>query len=647
MARQAYHVYMGRRAQILLACVLALLTLTGARTRPVRMGEQPVRVAPADPFSFSNPGEIIVKHVSLHLDVDFGARTLEGSATLHVRNLTGTEELLLDTHGLTIHRVFLDDGTEASHDLLATNLILGTPLRVIVRPDTQWVRIEYETSPDASGLHWMTPVQAQQAAPYLYSQNETIAARSWIPVQDSPSVRMTWDATIRVPPGYLALMSAENPTATSPDGVYTFETGLPIPAYLQSLAVSELEFRAIDAKSGVYAVPHRIDAAHAELQIVPRMMAAADAICGPYRWGRYDVLIMPPSYHVGGMEHPRLTFANPSFVSGDGSLVKLIAHELAHSWSGNQVTTATWNDIWINEGLTVYLELRIMEAVFGSDYEEMLAENSLRAVEQYVEADPDHPDTRMHGDFSGRHPNEGFSRISYDKGGSFWRMLEAGVGRAAVDRFLKIYFSRHAFEWMDADALVDLIRDELLSGDTQLEQQLRIHEWVYETGLPSNRQVVDSVRFNRVDVERSRFAAGTRAGLLDTRDWSPHEYIYFFWYASGQSMNGRMGEVEDAWDLDDTTNLSLLSTWSHWVAGMGHLPSFPAMERYLGTVGAGGGLVGVYSLLDNNGNGPRARNIYRGLRPRYHPYAQAAIDRLLELQGARVTRSVVLPPFKY
>jgi aminopeptidase N len=638
---------MGRRAQIGLACVLALLFLTGARTRPVRSGELPARIAPSDPFSFANADEITVRHVSLDLEVDFDTSTIAGSATLHVRNLTGTDELFLDTNGLVIHRVVLDDGTQASHDLLTTDPILGTPLRIIVRPDTRWVRVEYETSPDAAGLHWMTPTQAQQEAPYLYSQNETIDARSWIPVQDSPSVRMTWDASVRVPPGYLALMSAENPTATSPDGAYTFEMDIPIPAYLQSLAVSELEFRAIDERSGVYAVPDRIDAAHAELQVVPEMMDEAEAICGPYRWGRYDVLIMPPSYHIGGMEHPRLTFATPSFVSGDGSLVKLIAHELAHSWSGDQVTTATWNDIWINEGLTVYLELRIMEAIFGSDYEAMLAENSLRAVEQYVQSDPDHPDTRMHGDLRGRHPNEGFSRISYDKGGAFWRMLESGVGRAAIDRFLKIYFARYTFEWMDADALVDLIRDELLSGNTQLEQQLRIHEWVYETGLPSNRQVVDSARFNRVDVERSRFAAGTRASLLDTRDWSPHEYVYFLQYASGQNMSGRMSELEGAWDLDDTTNLSLLSTWSHWVAGMGHLPSFPAMERYLGTVGAGGGLVGVYSLLKNNNNASRATTLYRAFRPRYHRYAQAALDGLLEFAEKRQSKPGMPMPFKY
>jgi len=614
----------------------------------VRIGERPVRVAPTDPYSFSNPDEIVVKHVSLDLTVDFEARIIEGSATLDLNNLTGGDTLILDTHGLSILRVELDDGTTPDHDFPEGDPIRGSALRILVRPDTRWIRIDYRTGPSAEALNWMTPEQAQLDVPYLYSQNETIGARSWIPVQDSPSVRMTWDATIHVPPGHLALMSADhNPQAKSVDGTYVFKSGIPIPAYLQSLAVSDLEFRAIDGRTGVYAAPQRIDAAHAELQVVPAMMEAAESICGPYQWGRYDVLIMPPSYHIGGMEHPRLTFATPSFISGDGSLVKLIAHELSHSWSGDQVTTATWNDPWINEGLTTYLEQRVMEAVFGAEYADMLRENSLRAVEQYVNGDPDNADTRMHADFRGRHPDVGFTRIPYDKGAAFWRTLESAVGRERLDTFLKTYFIRYAFDWMDADALVGFIEDQLLAGDSGLADDVRLDEWVFATGLPSNRAPVDSVRFRRVDAQRSRFTSGTAPASLDTNGWSPHEYIYFLQFTTPQSMSGRMDDLTAAWGLDTTQNLSLLATWSYWVSRTGYLPSFFAMERYVRTVTGGGGPVGVYARLKNNNNAPRATSLYRTYRPLYHPLTQAAIDQLLEFNGKREPMSGMEMPYKY
>ncbi len=292
-----------RRAPLVILALLAFLLLPGARLHPVRPGGGEIRVPPADVHSFSNASAVAVTHVTLDLSVDFDARQLAGSATLTLDNRTKTGTLVLDTRQLTVESVTLDDGSAASFELGSPDAILGSTLTISVRPDAKFLTIRYRTSPAASGLHWMTPAQAKEATPYLYSQNEAIDARSWIPVQDSPSARMAWDATIRVPPGYLALMSAENPTAKRADGIYTFRMRAPIPAYLQSLAVADLEFRAIDARSGIYAAPDRIDAAASELAVVPRMMEEAERIVGPYIWERSDVLFMPPSYHVGGMEH--------------------------------------------------------------------------------------------------------------------------------------------------------------------------------------------------------------------------------------------------------------------------------------------------------------------------------------------------------
>src|SRR6185436_14049891 len=139
----------------------------------------------------------------------------------------------------------------------------------------------------------------------------------------------------------------------------------PIPSYLIALAAGDLAFRSLGPRSGVYAEPSVVDAAAFEFADTEPMIHAVEELYGPYRWGRYDLLVLPPSFPFGGMENPRLTFATPTILSGDRSLVNLVAHELAHSWSGNLVTNATWNDFWLNEGFTVYFERRIMEEVSG------------------------------------------------------------------------------------------------------------------------------------------------------------------------------------------------------------------------------------------------------------------------------------------
>jgi aminopeptidase N len=493
------------------------------------------------------------------------------------------------------------------------------------------VQVDYTTSARADGLHWMTPAQAGQTTPYLYSQNEPIDARSWIPIHDSPQLRMTWEAVVRVPPQFMAVMSAAgNPREKSADGVYRFEMPLPVPAYLIGLAVADLEFREIDARSGVYAAPGVVDAAARELAVVPAMMAAAESIAGPYRWERYDIAIMPPSYHLGGMEHPRLNFVNPSFISGDGSLVSLIAHELAHSWSGDLVTTATWNDPWINEGLTVWLERRIMEEVYGREFEEMLAWNGNAALHFYLDsADVTTGDTRLHLDFHGRDPNLVFTSIAYEKGGAFVRMLETNAGREALDQFMKLYFSRYAFQWMDDEGFVGLVRSELVQGSSALEGAMQLDAWVYGAGLPSNAPVIVSERFLAVDRELARFRSGVPPSSLHAASWSPLEIAYFLRYANGATVAGRMSSLDTAFRLSSTQNMTLLLRWSFWVATFRHAPAWPAMERYLMTSGSPGGLLTVYGALLNAGERSRALEIYGRARPRYHPFVQASLDQLL------------------
>ena len=305
-----------------------------------------------DAHSFSQPWEVAVEHLDLDLDVDFENQVISGRASLQLDNRTGTDTLILDTRGLEIEAVSLDDGEETTFDLGAEEEGLGQPLTVLVRPDTEVVHVDYSTTAGADAVQWLSPEQTTGGEhPFLFTQSQAILARTWVPLQDTPGVRFTYDARVRVPAELLALMSAENPTAKNDTGTYRFSMPQAIPSYLMALAVGDLEFRSLGEQSGVYAEPGVVAAAAEEFAETPEMIDAAEELYGPYLWGRYDILVLPPAFPFGGMENPRLTFATPTILAGDRSLVALIAHELGHSWSGNLVTNANWDDFWLNEGI--------------------------------------------------------------------------------------------------------------------------------------------------------------------------------------------------------------------------------------------------------------------------------------------------------
>ena len=244
-------------------------------------------------------------------------------------------------------------------------------------------------------------------------------------------------------------MSASNPQIKNETGSYHFEMKQPIPSYLLALAVGDVEFKRVSNRAGIYAERTVLDSAVWEFADLEKMIHGAEELYGAYLWERYDVLVLPPSFPFGGMENPRLTFATPSILAGDRSLTSLIAHELAHSWSGNLVTNRTWNDFWLNEGFTVYFEHRIMEKLYGRDYAEMLALLSLQDLRETIQSLKDenlYADTKLKLDLAGRNPDDGVTDIAYNKGYFFLRLFEERYGRERFDSFLKHYFSSNAFK---------------------------------------------------------------------------------------------------------------------------------------------------------------------------------------------------------
>lgn len=586
-----------------------------------------------DPHSYSKPDEVVVRHLSLELDVDFERHVLGGVAVLDIENLVGSDRLILDTNGLEISEVAIDDGVETEWYIGERDEYLGRPLVVRVEPSTESVTVRYETSPGALAVQWLSPKQTLgKTSPFLFTQSQAIFARTWVPIQDTPSVRITYDATVRVPKGLMAVMSAENPTEASPDGVYTFRMPQAIPSYLLALAVGDLEFRPLGEQSGVYSEPLMIERAAWELADTPKMIDAAEELYGDYRWGRYDILVLPPSFPFGGMENPRLTFATPTIIAGDRSLVSLIAHELAHSWSGNLVTNATWNDFWLNEGFTDYFTSRIMEAVYGREYSEMLAVLSMQDLRQEIRLlGPESPDTRLKLDLEGRDPDEGMTDIAYLKGYFFLRLLEETYGREVFDQFLRDYFDSFAFRSMTTEGFVDYLERELIEKYPAKDAVVDVDRWVYEPGLPSDAPVPRSDAFRRVEREVDRFATGTHPSQLEVDGWSTHEWLHFLRKLPETLSEDQLRSLDEAFSFSRTGNSEILFEWLMNVIRNDYDPGYDALEKFLTEQGRRKFLVPLYRELAKTPKGKRiAMKIYASARPTYHSISVQSVDAELD-----------------
>jgi aminopeptidase N len=479
---------------------ILFLTVLGCSRQPET--KQVSTAMEQDPHSFSKPKEARVTHLSWKASVDVNTKIISATASWTIES-QASNTLTLDTKELAVEKVTLDNNESTDFKLTEPDSILGNGLLVTIKPNTRIVHITYKTSPHAEALQWLSPQQtADKKSPFLFTQSQAILARSWVPCQDSPSVRFTYDAEVTVPKELLALMSASNPKKKNNTGVYHFDMKQPIPSYLLALAVGDINFKSISARSGVYAEPSLVDTAAWEFADLEKMIAGAEELYGAYRWDQYDVIVLPPSFPFGGMENPRITFATPTILTGDRSLTSLIAHELAHSWSGNLVTNATWNDFWLNEGFTVYFEHRIMEKLYGKDYSEMLSMLTLQSLKQSVEdmkAANVYADTKLKLDLKGRNPDEGVTDIAYNKGYFFLRSIEEKFGREKFDSFVKDYFTENAFTAMDTERFIVFLKSYYQTKFNIAIEDAFLNAWIYTVGLPADCPQPVSTRFEKID----------------------------------------------------------------------------------------------------------------------------------------------------
>jgi leukotriene-A4 hydrolase len=590
-----------------------------------------------DIHSFARPAEARVTHIALELQADFTAHRLAGRTTLTFVRRPDARELVLDTRGLEIARVLDEREHPLTFKLQPAVEHLGQALVIALPASGDRVIVEYRTSPDAAALQWLTPAQtAGHAHPYLYSQGQAILTRTWIPTQDSPAVRQTYEATITVPSPLTVVMSAKMTTPKGADAgngrrAFTFEMDQPVPPYLIAIAVGDIAFRELGRRTGVYTEPATIERAAHELEDLEKMIVAAETLGGPYRWGRYDVLVLPPSFPFGGMENPRLTFATPTILAGDKSLVSLLAHELAHSWSGNLVTNATWGDFWLNEGFTTYFENRIMEALYGTDRALMLA--SLGRSELMREmADLPPADTKLSLDLEGRDPDDAVNSVAYEKGAALVRTIENAVGRDRFDPWLRGYFNRHAFTSITTQEFVADVQQELIRGDASLRDAVNLPAWLDQPGLPANAAPVQSPAFAPVEAEAKRFVQGAPASSLAVAGWTPQQWQHLLeqWRLMPLTP-AQLRDVDATFRLSESGNSEILFAWLRVAVARQYAPAVPALERFLTAQGRRKFLRPLYEdLMQTPWGQPIARRVYATARNAYHAVSTQTIDTIVK-----------------
>ncbi len=612
---------MHRLAALALLALLAPMSASGAN----------------DPHSYAQPEIVRVTHADIDLALDFTKQRLDGNVTLKLDWVDDEgKSLVLDTRDLTITKVeaIAENGeaTALEYELAKRDAELGSKLTIATPKRANTVRITYATSPEASGLQWLTPAQtADHTQPFMFSQSQSIHARSWVPLQDSPAVRFTYDAHVTAPKDIRVVMSAINDAKHPRNGDYRFEQPKPIPSYLLAIAAGDIAVRETGPRSAVYAEPSVVEKAAREFEDTEKMIVAAEKLYGPYRWGRYDILVLPPSFPFGGMENPNVTFATPTVLVGDKSLVSLVAHELAHSWSGNLVTSAAWRDIWLNEGFTTYVQGRITEALYGKPLADEEALLAARALQKSIVKMSDNsqklaPEPREAG------ADDALSDVAYDKGSWFLRTLEQRFGRDVFDAYLKGYFDHFAFRSITTEQMLDYLKPNLIEKHPGKMSWAEVREWVYGSGIPKDAPLPESPRFAAIDERREAFLAGKLdASKLDAKDWNTQEWMYFLDRLPDKPALDKLRALDAAWHLTGTPNAEIGMRWySHAIAG-GDKSVWPAAAEHMTRIGRNYLTIPLYKAFAQSIDGLAfAKSVYAKAEAGYHPLTQRAVERVFE-----------------
>lgn len=540
--------------------------------------------------SYANVTKVKTTHLHLELDVNFESSVIYGVAHHQIQFVEKVDTMILDVKNLDIQKITIGkkgSETETNYLLGKNDDLLGQPLFVKIKPTTQQVNIYYKTNQKPEAIDWLpASLTKGKKHPFMYTQGEAILTRSWIPIQDIPSNRITYSADVKVPKELLAIMSADNPKEKNYEGFYHFEMKQPIPSYLIALAVGDIEYKSLGENCGVYAEPELIDACAYEFEDLPKMMLAAEKIYGKYRWEEYDVLVLPYSFPFGGMENPRLTFVSPTLLTGDRSLVSVIAHELAHSWSGNLVTNSTWEDFWLNEGFTVYFENRIMEELYGKEKADLLAFIEYQELQSELKiiSTGEHPeDTQLKLDLRGRDPDAGMTSIAYVKGAFFLKTLENYIGRWKFDQFMKMYFNEYAFKTLTTQEFERFLNRNLLLPNNI---KFNTKQWLYNPGLPSNCLKLTPINYKKMEKMAHQILSGKPIKKsINRSDFLTQEWQVFLRALPTQMDTTILKDLDIQFNFKKCGNSEIMTEWFTLAIRSGYKGVRPEMRAFLVQVG--------------------------------------------------------------
>jgi leukotriene-A4 hydrolase len=447
-------------------------------------------------------------------------------------------------------------------------------------------------------------------------------------------VRMTYRATLIVPRPLQAVMAAASvdgglPTdATGGMQTFRFEMPQPIPSYLLAMAVGDLAAKPIGKRSKVFAEPSLLDAAAYEFADIDKMIATAEQLFGPYRWQQFDILVMPPSFPYGGMENPRLTFVTPTMLAGDRSLVALIEHELAHAWTGNLVTNATMEHFWLNEGVTVWAELRIAESERGREASELAAALGRQELDKALaDYGADWPQSRLRTEMTGIDPDDVYSCIPYEKGYLFVRLLEETVGRARWDEFMRDYVATFAFQSITSERFAAFVEQHFPG----VLAQVRADDWLYKPGVPSNAPVAQSSTLSAVLKRATEFAQMKRPQLHWEAQWGATEWRLFLNALPDSLPLAHCKYLDSEFHLVASTNREIQARVLVLGVHAGYAPAIAETQRFLGSVGRLRFVKPLYAALkENSKTAALATTLFAQYEERYHPITRAAVGNLLK-----------------
>ena len=634
-----------RSAFLLLSCAAVLVAGCSKEpeSAPVVAAPKPAieKVVDVDEHSYAEPHKVAIDDLALDIAVDFDTKTIGGTATytLDWKDKAATQ-LLLDTRDLTIEKVEGEANgawTPLQFALAAKDPVLGSKLTIETPERNAKVRVTYKSSPEASGLQWLTPEMTEgKQLPFMFSQSQQVHARSWVPLQDTPQVRYTYSANVTSRPDVMVLMSADNDPAAVRDGSYSFKMPQKIPSYLMAIAAGDLVFKPISERSGVWAEPAMVEKATKEFEDTEKMIVTTEGLYGPYAWGRYDMLVLPPSFPYGGMENPRLTFVTPTVVVGDKSLVSLIAHELAHSWSGNLVTFSSAKHGWLNEGFTSYVENRIVEALYGkeaSSMESTISRNALKKsivdMPQATQALAVKPGTALDAD-------DALSAVSYDKGAWFLQFLEERFGRENFDTFLRGYFDHFAFQSITTEQFLEYAKANLFDKYPNRVTDAEIQEWVYGPGIPASAPQVQSRGFSNTDTARIAWlGSGQLPNPQVTKEWVTQQWVHFIEGMGDTLTHEQLAQLDQAYQFTGTANGEIAMRWYPLTIRSGYVDARPEIAKFIERVGRRKLILPIYEELVKTPDGLAfAQETFARAKPGYHPITTGSVEAVLAKASA-------------